>query len=1529
LTYIENQNYNYRGTVEAGNGSYSTVAATNTWEKVTYAPTSILSVTQGAGGILERKISSNGDMFYDDFCLYESSTGFDNTVPDQPTLAVVGTPTTSSLNVSWTAPASTDGGGFIVVRGLTDPTTVPNVNGIYKATNIIAVGMTVVYQGTATSFTDNSLDAGTTYYYRIYTYDKAYNYSSALTGNGTTNSSSSSSSDITGAANETSNIAYATYQAASITAIADAVRMFSFTIRDGGGVADGDALPTILASITLNKGGSNGVTSWANTIRQAALYDGTTEVAEVSVTGETISFTGLSGANVTAADNGTKTLDLYVTFESSVTDNQQFQFQITNANVTAAASGSSTFSAFTAVTSSVTSDANRIEVTASGIIFDQNVSTVALGAVMSPSPTVRAIDANLNYDLDYAASWSVAVTTGLVTFDGTATTSGSFSSGVSTLSNLKFNVAGNGNKITVTSGSFTDESGLFDVTNPLPEINLKQNVTSIASGGSYDFSTQLSGTSSSPITFTIENLGSADLNLTGTPKVAKSGTNAAEFTIDETSTSAAVSASGTTTYTVTFSPTSQGAKSAQLSIANDDATGSENPYIINLTGTGTVSSASDIANTSGYSFTSNVGYASYQTVSSLATGNSVGVNGLTIRDGAGVADADNLGTTLTGISFTTGGSTAIRTAALFDGSTNVSEVTVNGATTITFSGLSLTTADAGSKDFELRVTYQATVTDNQQITYTVSAVTSNAAGSGFAAADGGAAASTSTGDINRLEVTSSLLAFVVQPTNVGTSSNISPAVTVSANDANGNRDLDYVTDISITASGATLTGSPVSGTPVSGLGTFSALSFSTAGTGVTLSASSGVITQAISNSFNVTSTPKVFISEYLEGSSNNKAFEIYNGENTSIDLALLTIKMYANGGVTPNSTLNALSGTLQAGSVYVIAHSSSNATILALANSLNASVNTFNGDDVIEVIYNSVTTDIFGVIGTDPGASWTVAGNTSATVDKSVLRKLSVTQGNTVWASSAGTNATDSEWVVYSTTDYSNNLGFFGTAWLGTTNTTWSTATNWDVSTPSSGNNVVIPDVTNDPILSGSATIAKLTIRSAGVLNIANTGQLTVSGALTNSATATGLVVESGGSLMQSSNSVLATVNRSIDAWGGATAGWHLLSAPVSDQTFTSFTSGTTGGYDFYLWRETFNEWVNHKAESGTFGSNFVAGKGYLASYENTSTKQFIGTLNNGNVSASLTYSSTMGRKGWNLIGNPYSCGLIWDNGSWATANADINGTAKIILSADGSFDDISQGEIIPAMNGFFVHTVAAASLTIPAASKTHGGSWYKEAESVSKLTLTVTDLDGQTAQRSHILVRSDATFEFDNRFDGEFMPLYAPSFYSIVGEHSLSTNAIPNVNNETVIEMGFVKNEGNSFRLTASGLESIQADIYLTDRKTGNTQNLRIDPVYNFTGEENDSPNRFKITFGAVGINESENQNSLHAYVYGNRVYVTNALGTASMQLFDLQGRLVQASQLNGEGLQSQPLNLPAGVYIVRVQNEKSVKSVKIVISE
>ena len=67
-----------------------------------------------------------------------------------------------------------------------------------------------------------------------------------------------------------------------------------------------------------------------------------------------------------------------------------------------------------------------------------------------------------------------------------------------------------------------------------------------------------------------------------------------------------------------------------------------------------------------------------------------------------------------------------------------------------------------------------------------------------------------------------------------------------------------------------------------------------------------------------------------------------------------------------------------------------------------------------------VAGNIIGVIGTDPVSGWAVAGQNNATQNNTLVRKPNVTSGNTDWGTSAGTDATNSEWTVLSQDDFSN-----------------------------------------------------------------------------------------------------------------------------------------------------------------------------------------------------------------------------------------------------------------------------------------------------------------------------------------------------------------------------------------------------------------------------------------------------------------------------------------------------------------------------
>ena len=114
----------------------------------------------------------------------------------------------------------------------------------------------------------------------------------------------------------------------------------------------------------------------------------------------------------------------------------------------------------------------------------------------------------------------------------------------------------------------------------------------------------------------------------------------------------------------------------------------------------------------------------------------------------------------------------------------------------------------------------------------------------------------------------------------------------------------------------------------------------------------------------------LFFSEYIEGSSNNKALEIFNGTGASVILAAqgYNVQMYFNGSAAAGLTID-LTGTVAAGDVYVVAQSAAGAAILAQADQTNAA-GWFNGDDAVVLRKGTTILDVIGQIGVDPGTEW-------------------------------------------------------------------------------------------------------------------------------------------------------------------------------------------------------------------------------------------------------------------------------------------------------------------------------------------------------------------------------------------------------------------------------------------------------------------------------------------------------------------------------------------------------------------------------
>ena len=111
------------------------------------------------------------------------------------------------------------------------------------------------------------------------------------------------------------------------------------------------------------------------------------------------------------------------------------------------------------------------------------------------------------------------------------------------------------------------------------------------------------------------------------------------------------------------------------------------------------------------------------------------------------------------------------------------------------------------------------------------------------------------------------------------------------------------------------------------------------------------------------STNEIFISEYVEGSSNNKALEIANFTGNLINLSGYTIARDVNGNGTYGAALQ-LTGMLATGNVHVISRGNASAETVALADQISSGdAMSFNGDDPVGLFKNGVLIDIFGNFG--------------------------------------------------------------------------------------------------------------------------------------------------------------------------------------------------------------------------------------------------------------------------------------------------------------------------------------------------------------------------------------------------------------------------------------------------------------------------------------------------------------------------------------------------------------------------------------
>ena len=319
---------------------------------------------------------------------------------------------------------------------------------------------------------------------------------------------------------------------------------------------------------------------------------------------------------------------------------------------------------------------------------------------------------------------------------------------------------------------------------------------------------------------------------------------------------------------------------------------------------------------------------------------------------------------------------------------------------------------------------------------------------------------------------------------------------------------------------------------------------------------------------------------------------------------------------------------------------------------------------------------------------------------------------------------------------------------------------------------------------------------------------------------------------------------------------------------------------DFYKFNEQTFTWVNSKSCNDqwnpVFETTFGIGSGYLISYPNNVTKNFIGRLNTRpiyaapiNINCTNTATIAGGADGWNLIGNPYPSAIDWDLIANDPMTSGIDNAVYYYSSTDAIYKSYVNGignglRYIPAMQGFMVHAQpGGGTIWLNNFVRTNSGSFeYNKSNKSLKsnyLEVTVTGNNNYSDQ-TYVYFTDEATLNFDRRYDAYKLMSLNPNvsmIYSITPDASkLSINSLPPSSTSTALPLGFKACADGKFTITASQLNTFQPDatIRLEDVKLGTSQNLMQNPVYTFSASTTDVTNRFLLHFeGSINISDQK----------------------------------------------------------------------------
>lgn len=448
----------------------------------------------------------------------------------------------------------------------------------------------------------------------------------------------------------------------------------------------------------------------------------------------------------------------------------------------------------------------------------------------------------------------------------------------------------------------------------------------------------------------------------------------------------------------------------------------------------------------------------------------------------------------------------------------------------------------------------------------------------------------------------------------------------------------------------------------------------------------------------------------------------------------------------------------------------------------------------------------------------------------------------------------------------------------------------------------------------GTASLETLILGDNDKMTITEGSKLTVSGTLSNN-NAANLLIENGAQLV-TSNPVAVTMEKKIVGFGNnnnAQTGWYTIATPFTTNV-TPAGNMLENTFDLYLYDEENVKWRNYKQEeSEYYHFNIEPNKGYLYANSENTTLSFADTVraSNASITIPLSYASTNeNKKGFNLVGNPFSCELT------GNSNITMGGTLfSTYYIADGT---ISDGKNLIACNISDRPIKPGEGFIVQATGENQSLVFNGRSLSEQKGYISIEAGNENFTDRAFVQIGGGNTLRKITLSDN--------TAQVYVMQDNMDFAAVMIEETQGVIPVNFRAAEDGSFTLTINP-EGVEMNyLHLIDNMTGSDVDLLTNPSYTFEAKTTDYESRFKLVFasGSVFGDDASTGSASFAF-FNNGQWIINNNGESTVQVLDVTGHILRSERVNG--VCDIQINYAPGVYVLRLIDGEKVRTQKIVI--